>query len=115
LVLALKLKQLGGDMPIPFKLDYAIEKLVNEFGRREQKKIRELAGVKLKAAEAPEVWTRILEHKWYISERLGRDTGLRVAAIDYFDNVHRTADKFRRAQNSLPPRLRFMQPLTMAA
>jgi hypothetical protein len=27
-------------------------------------------------------------HKWILSERLGRDVGLHVAAIDYFENVH---------------------------
>jgi hypothetical protein len=32
-------------------------------------------------------WRRVLEHKWFVSERLGRDIGLRVAAIDYFENV----------------------------
>ncbi|HKZ78438.1 MAG TPA: DUF4032 domain-containing protein [Pyrinomonadaceae bacterium] len=101
-------------MPIPFKLDYAIEKLVND-GRSEQRKIRKLAGVKIEAEEAHDVWTRILEHKWYISERLGRDTGLRVAAIDYFENIHRKTSKVGSRQTSLPPRLRFMQPLTMAA
>ena len=102
-------------MPIPFKLDYAIEKLVNDFGRCEQRNIRALAGVKLGAQEAHDVWTRILEHKWYISERLGRDIGLRVAAIDYFENIHQKTSKVGSAQTSLPPRLRFMQPLTMAA
>jgi hypothetical protein len=29
----------------------------------------------------------VLEHKWFVSERLGRDVGLRVAALDYFENV----------------------------
>ena len=28
-----------------------------------------------------------LKHKWYVSERLGQDVGLRVAAVDYFENV----------------------------
>jgi hypothetical protein len=28
----------------------------------------------------------ILELKWLLSERLGRDVSLRVAAADYFDN-----------------------------
>lgn len=102
-------------MPIPYKLDYVIEKLVHDRGRYEQRQIREMAGVRLKPAEARAAWSRILEHKWFISERLGRDTGLRVAAIDYFENVSYPPVKLRKGQNLLSPRLPFMQPLNMAA
>ncbi|MBV8828971.1 MAG: DUF4032 domain-containing protein [Acidobacteriaceae bacterium] len=31
--------------------------------------------------------TEIDDHKWYLSEALGRDVGIRVAALDYFENV----------------------------
>ena len=72
---------------IPFKLDYVIEKTLREQSCEEQKIIRELAGVRLSPSEARAEWPRVLEHKWFVSERLGRDTGLRVAAIDYFENV----------------------------
>jgi hypothetical protein len=41
----------------------------------------------------------VLEHKWFVSERIGRDVGLRVAAIDYFENVrlpwHKRTSKSR--------------------
>jgi hypothetical protein len=43
--------------------------------------------VRLTSTEAQAEWPRVLEHKWFVSERLGRDIGLRVAAIDYFENV----------------------------
>ena len=29
---------------------------------------------------------RIQEHKWYLSEKLGRDVGCKVAALDLFEN-----------------------------
>ncbi len=74
-------------MPIPFKLDYVIEKLA-EPGASERQAIKAFAGISLPAGEALEIWPRILDHKWYISVRLGRDTGLRVAAIDYFENIY---------------------------
>ena len=74
-------------MPIPFKLDYVIERTLKKQGKAEQRMLKRLAGVTLTAAEARAVWPRILEHKWFISERLGRDVGLRVAAIDYIENV----------------------------
>jgi len=72
---------------IPFRLDYVIEKANGEGACEEQKVLRELAGVKLRPAEARAEWPRVLEHKWFMSERLGRDVGLRVAALDYFENV----------------------------
>jgi hypothetical protein len=72
---------------IPFRLDYVIEKAAGETACEEQKVLKELAGVKLKPAEARAEWPRVLEHKWFMSERLGRDIGLRVAALDYFENV----------------------------
>jgi hypothetical protein len=72
---------------IPFKLDYVIERTLREQTCAEQRLLRELAGVRLTPAEARVEWPRVLEHKWFVSERLGRDTGLRVAAIDYFENV----------------------------
>lgn len=72
---------------IPFRLDYVIEQSNVEGACDEQKALKELAGVKLRPAEAREEWPRVLEHKWFVSERLGRDVGLRVAALDYFENV----------------------------
>jgi len=51
--------------------------------------LRALTGVTLGILEARSLWPRILEHKWFLSERLGRDVGLRVAAIDYLENIER--------------------------
>src|ERR1051325_2090262 len=98
-------------MPIPFRLDYVIEKTLAEDGS-ERRALKELTGIKLSAEEAQSVWPRILEHKWYISERLGRDVGLKVAAVDYFSNI-RPPRSFRRTKDTLPARLRMMQPLSM--
>ena len=33
--------------------------------------------------------TRIRDHKWFVSERLGRDVGLFVATFDYFINIQK--------------------------
>ncbi|MFL6337173.1 MAG: DUF4032 domain-containing protein [Pyrinomonadaceae bacterium] len=72
---------------IPFRLDYVIEKSLGAGSCEEQEVLKELAGVRLQPAEARAEWPRMLEHKWFMSERLGRDVGLRVAALDYFANV----------------------------
>lgn len=38
--------------------------------------------------EAKKIWKKIEDHKWYLSERLGRDVGNRVAAVDYLENFY---------------------------
>ncbi|MGH9943065.1 MAG: DUF4032 domain-containing protein [Pyrinomonadaceae bacterium] len=78
-------------MPIPFKLDYVIDKTLYPGWpavSEEQRALDRLAGVRLSAAEARALWPRLMEHKWFVSERLGRDVGLRVAVVDYFENVN---------------------------
>jgi hypothetical protein len=81
--------------------------------RRLRRSLRELAGVRLSASEASDVWPRVLEHKWYMGERLGRDVGLRVAAVDYFENIHRPRRRssLRSRSGGLPPRLPMMMPV----
>lgn len=99
-------------MPIQFKLDYVIDESATEHSRRRET-LRRLARVSLSKREAARAWPQILEHKWFLSERLGRDVGLRVAAVDYFENISPPrASSFARAlQEKLPPRLPMMQPL----
>jgi hypothetical protein len=89
-------------MPIQFRLDHAIGFMLA--AGSESKQIKKLAGVKLPASQAREVWQRIMEHKWYISERLGRDVGERVAAVDYFENIR--PDLLRSASGTLGQYLR---------
>lgn len=70
-------------MPIPFPLDEVIARLTRG---PELDVLRRAAGPALSRTQAREMLPRVLEHKWLLSERLGRDVGLRVAAADYFDN-----------------------------
>ena len=81
--------------------------------RHLRRSLRELAGVKLSVSEASDVWPRVLEHKWYLGERLGRDVGLRVAAVDYFENIRRPRQRtsLRANGGGLPPRLPMMMPV----
>jgi hypothetical protein len=46
-----------------------------------------LAGTGLSHKQLNKVLPYIQNHKWYVSERLGRDVGLRVTAIDFIENV----------------------------
>ena len=100
-------------MPISFKLEHVIEEVLSEHPQDQKRALRKLAGVKMSTTEALTVWPRILEHKWFLSERLGRDVGLRVAAVDYFENVQppRPSSSFS-MRDMIPPQLPMMLSLT---
>jgi SpoVK/Ycf46/Vps4 family AAA+-type ATPase len=57
-------------------------------------KIFELAGAKFEHDIAIELWTKILQHKWLLSEKLGRDVGFRIACIDFLENMEQAADEY---------------------
>ena len=95
-------------MSVPFKLDHVIESVLAD-DESEKQKLKQAAGVRFSPLVAREVWPQVLEHKWYMSERLGRDVGLRVAALDYFENVRRVT-KRDEMRDMLPPTLPFMRP-----
>src|SRR3954470_8974517 len=100
---------------IPFRLDYVIERTLrasnSASGQRERRIIKDLTGIRLPKSNAREVWSSILEHKWYLGERLNRDVGLRTAAIDYLENFAPPQVVRRTRNDSLHPRMPVMQPL----
>jgi Domain of unknown function (DUF4032) len=100
---------------IPFRLEYIIERTLqlanSDSGRLEWRMIKELTGVKLPKGKARAVWSSILEHKWYLVERLNRDVGLRTAAVDYLENIAPPQTPQRTRRDTLPPRLPMMRPL----
>jgi transitional endoplasmic reticulum ATPase len=55
-------------------------------------KIYEMTGEKYTQDVAADLWRKILDHKWLLSEKLGRDVGLRIACMDYLENIE-TAHK----------------------
>lgn len=72
-------------MPIPFMLDGTIEQL-EELTRHSEPQVA-ARSVYISIADIRRHLPEILEHKWYLSERLGRDAGVGVAAVDFFENV----------------------------
>ena len=83
-------------MTIPFKLDYVIDKTMQPQPSGLQRALNALAGVNLSVMEARQTLPCIQDHKWYVSEQLGRDIGWRVAAIDYFENIYQSGGEFSR-------------------
>jgi hypothetical protein len=100
---------------IPFRLEHTIEESLKRTnpasGRRERRTIRNLTGVRLSDRNAREIWLAILDHKWYLGERLGRDLGLRTAAMDYLENIAPPPVIRRVRRSTLPPRLPMMRGL----
>ena len=49
--------------------------------------IFECTGQKFEPEIAGDLWPKILQHKWLLSEKLGRDVGTKVACLDFIENV----------------------------
>jgi len=50
-------------------------------------RIFDLSGHKFTPEIAADLWEQILEHKWVLSEKLGRDVGIKVSCIDFIENT----------------------------
>lgn len=57
-------------------------------------KIFEISGTKFDPDAAADLWPKILQHKWLLSEKLGRDAGLRVACIDFLENMEQAREEY---------------------
>ena len=49
--------------------------------------ILQCSGHKVAPQGAEELWHKILQHKWVLSEKLGRDVGTKVACKDFVENI----------------------------
>jgi len=58
------------------------------------KTIFELSGVEVEPAVAADLWARISRHKWLLSEKLGRDVGMRTACIDFLENTEQAPEEY---------------------
>ena len=64
----------------------------------EQQTLKNFVGANYTKEEAKYIWERVIDHKWYMGERLKRDIGLRVAAVDYVENFY-NASIFRKSNH----------------
>jgi hypothetical protein len=74
-------------MPIPFVLQWVVEMMRGERSNEPSRLGPLLEALGVTGDEAEREWAAVLEHKWYLSERVGRDVGVRTALVDYFENV----------------------------
>jgi len=66
----------------------------------------ENTGHKFDPQRAEELCRKIVEHKWALSEKLGRDVGSRVAGVDYIENIEPLEKEIQD-----PERLRLLRSL----
>lgn len=95
-----------------FPLDYVIEKTLERRISREQFILRKLTGRRFEQKEAAALWSRIPDHKWYVSERLGRDIGMKVAAIDFVENIYEPPKRRGRSGSSFKLPLKAAEHMT---
>ena len=55
--------------------------------------IFDCCGRKVEPQGAEVLWKKILQHKWVLSEKLGRDAGTKVACLDFLQNIEPTDQK----------------------
>ena len=60
--------------------------------------ILELSGVAVEPDLAVDLWSKILQHKWLLSEKLGRDVGIRTSCIDFLENMEQAPVEFLKHQ-----------------
>ncbi len=61
-------------------------------------RIFEMSGHRMDPEIAHDLWEKILQHKWVLSERLGRDVGIKVSCVDYIENVESIRHELQEAE-----------------
>ncbi len=56
--------------------------------------IVELSGEEYEPGVAADLWPKVLNHKWLLSEKLCRDVGLRTACIDFLENMEQAPNEY---------------------
>lgn len=71
-----------------YPLGHVVDEIQKHEPSREQLILKKLVGQNFKKKEAAFVWEKANDHKWYLGERLKRDVGIKVAAVDYVENFY---------------------------
>lgn len=77
----------SGDVIPPEEIKSKVEKLISLDKDFYSNLVYNLVSEYFEEEKAKELWFEILRHKWEISQKLGRNVGIRVAILDYLENV----------------------------
>ncbi|OGS17551.1 MAG: hypothetical protein A3J83_07650 [Elusimicrobia bacterium RIFOXYA2_FULL_40_6] len=79
---------IAGDVPSSKELQYIIDKIADEKrGTFYSDILYNMTSERFSETEAKTFWQEILRHKYVMSELLKRNVGVRVAALDYLENI----------------------------
>jgi diguanylate cyclase (GGDEF)-like protein len=79
---------IAGDVKPTKEIQYLVDKAVEKKGNSFYSGLLyNFTPEKFPEEKARALWQEILRHKYVISERLGRNIGIRVAALDYLENL----------------------------
>ena len=95
-----------------YQLDYVLEKVGRNEPASDRKLLKKLTGQDFTKEEARFIREKIGDHKWYLGERLKRDVGLKVAAIDYIENFYDAGIFRKRGGQSKSFFDRFFKPVS---
>ncbi len=76
--------------------------------------LEEFTGKRFSRNESDTIWANVVNHKWNISERLGRDVGFRVAAIDFIENFYQSGQGVKQLRNLTVPKIKIPSFLSKA-
>lgn len=71
-----------------YKLDYPTNNSLESIPGVGRSLLQVYTGSSISENEAKTLLHKIADHKWYVSQKLDRDIGFHVAAIDYVENFY---------------------------
>ncbi len=77
----------SGDVSAPKNIKEKVDKLISLDQNFYTKLLQQFVSEDFEEEEAKRLWFEILSHKYSISEKLGRNVGLKVALLDYLENI----------------------------
>jgi diguanylate cyclase (GGDEF)-like protein len=77
----------SGDITPPQDIRQKVEKIVSLDKNFYSKLLKQFVSEDFEEEEAKKLWFEILSHKYKISEKLGRNVGIKVATLDYLENI----------------------------
>lgn len=106
----------AGDVKPTKEIEYLVEKVVREKrGNFYSDLLYSLSSERFPEQKARELWQEILRHKYIMSEKLNRNVGIRVATLDYLENIKKIIEAPRIVEESdfaKTLKLSFTDPLT---
>lgn len=94
---------------------HTYHKIFSQELTEEQIFFEKISGKKYTKEKAQNLWTQIEDHKWIISEKLGRDVGFNVAAVDLLENFVAIETDFNSSDKRKSTRLNIREGISTFA